>query len=225
MLLRGLRVIAIEEPPDNRRMRESRKLRRRTNRWCFRETTRIGIDKRVIQEESRTLAVLLRGLRVIAIEERPDNRRMRESRKLRRRTSRWCFRETTRIGIDKRVIREESRTLAVLLRGLRVTAIEEPPDNRRMRESRKLRRRTSRWCFRETTRIGIDKRVIREEERTLAVLLRGLRVTAIEEPPDNRRMRESRKLRRRTSPSCFRETTRIAIDNRTIREESRTLAV
>ena len=155
------------------------------------------IDKRIIGEEARTLAVLLRGHRVIAIEEPPDNRRMRESRKLRRRTSRSCFLETTRIGIDKRVIGEEARTLAVLLRGLRVIAIEEPPDNRRMRESRKLRRRTSRSCFLEMTRIGIDKRVIREEERTLAVLLRGPRVTAIEEPPDNRRMRESRKLRKR----------------------------
>ena len=49
-----------------------------------------------------------------------------------------------------------------------MTAIEELPDNQRMREERKLRRRTSPWCFRETTRIGIDKRVIREEARTLA---------------------------------------------------------
>ena len=66
--------------------------------------------------------------------EQPENARKPETR---RRTSRSYFLEMTRIGIDKKVIREEARTLAVLLRGHRVTAIEELPDNRRMRESRK----------------------------------------------------------------------------------------
>jgi hypothetical protein len=165
----------------------------------LRGTTRTTSDNRTIGEKERTLAALLRGVQVIIIEVPPDNQRMRESRKLRRRTSRSCFRETTRRGIDKRVIRVESRTLAVLLRGHRVTAIEGTRDNRRMRESRKLRRTTSRLYFLEMTRSGIDKRAIREEERTRAVLLQGHRVIAIEEPLDNRRLREERKLHRRMS--------------------------
>ena len=53
--------------------------------------------------------------------------------------------------------------------------------------------------LRGTTRTTIDNKTIGEKERTLAVLLRGVRVTAIGGPPDNRRMRESRNLRRRTS--------------------------
>jgi len=78
----------------------------------LRGTTRTTIDNKTIGEKERTLAVLLRGVRVITIEELQDNQRMRESRK-RRRTSRSCFLEMTRSGIDKRVIREESRTPAV----------------------------------------------------------------------------------------------------------------
>ena len=68
--------------------------------------------------------------------------------------------------------------------------------------------------LRGTTKTTSDNRTIGEKERTLAVLLRGLRVIAIEEPPDNRRMRESRKLRRRTSRSCFLETTRTTRSTR-----------
>ena len=159
-----------------------------------RGTTRTTSDNRTIGEKERTLAALLRGVQVITIAEPPDNQRMRESRKLRRRTSRSSFHETTRIGIDKRVIREEGRTPAVLLRGLRMTAIEEPRDNRRMRESPK-RRRTSRSSFHETTRIGIDERIIREEARTLAVLQPGLRAMAIREIQECR-TRGERKLHR-----------------------------
>ena len=74
-------------------------------------------------------------------------------------------------------------------------AIEEPQDNRRMREERKLHRRMSRSCFLETTRIEIDKRVIREEARTPAVLQPGLRAMAIREIQE-RRTRGEWKLHR-----------------------------
>jgi len=80
--LRELRVRAIEEPPDNR-SREERKLRRRTSRSCFHETTRIGIDERVIQEEARTLAVWQPGLRAMVIREIQECR-TRGERKLHR---------------------------------------------------------------------------------------------------------------------------------------------